>query len=883
MISRAPARRALGALLLLGALLIGTTPSVAQHELSEGVLGWSELPSLPDPIGFAGPFVGVSGDSLIVAGGANFPAGRPWDGAEKVWHDRIFVLDDPGGSWRVAEERLPRPLAYGVSVTWGDAVICVGGGDADAHSKECFALRRSGAGIVIEPLPEMPVSVAFGSGALLGDVLYLMGGIAFPEATKCLPIVFALDLAAPPEQRGWVMLKSWEGPERYLAVAGAQAGSLFLFGGIELEAGEDGAPSRVQPYLSDAYRFTPRPGELDGSWVPIAALPRPVAAAPSPAVALGDSHLVVFSGDDGTGGGSVLHDQHPGFSDSVLAYHAITDTWVGAGAWPKELGPDPANDPAAGTWPPVTTTTTWWRDRLVVPSGEIRPGVRTARVFAGTPATPEPSFGAVNYAVLLVYLASLVAMGFYFSKREKSTADFFLGGKRVPWWAAGISIFGTQLSAITFLALPAKTYATDWLYFIQNLGILAIAPIVVWAYLPFFRRLDVTTAYEYLEMRFSLAVRLFGALSFIVFQLARMGIVLLLPALALAAVTGLDVTLCIVVMGALCTLYTVLGGIEAVIWTDVIQVVVLFGGAVVAVVIAIGGIDGGLGSVFAVATDNDKLALARFSWDWTGPALCVILLGALFNNLVPYTSDQAVVQRYLTTRDQKRAANAIWVGAWLSLPASILFFGVGTVLFAFYRQHPERLDVLAPTDQIFAWFIINELPVGVSGLLIAGVFAAAMSSLDSSMNSIAAVVTNDLHRRFHGDHDESHYLRLARWTTLVLGVAGTGAALMMSHFGFQSLWDQFLGYIGLLGGTMAGLFALGIFSRSASTVGAGVGAAAAILALVYVKTQTHLSVLLYAAVGMGVCFVVGYFASLLWPDGRKDLRGLTLRPVRRFR
>jgi len=351
--------------------------------------------------------------------------------------------------------------------------------------------------------------------------------------------------------------------------------------------------------------------------------------------------------------------------------------------------------------------------------------------------------------------------------------------------------------------------------------------------------------------------------------------------MALGAVTGLDVRLCIVVMGVLCTLYTVLGGIEAVIWTDVVQVVVLFGGALVAVVIAIGGVDGGLGAVFEIATADDKLELARFEWDWTGPALGVILLGALFNNLVPYTSDRAVVQRYLTTSDAKRAASAVWAGAWLALPASSLFFGVGTVLCAFYSQHPERLDVLEPTDRVFAWFIANELPVGVSGLLIAGVFAAAMSSLDSSMNSMAAVVTSDLYRRFRGDREEGHYLRLARGTTLVLGVAGTGAALALESFGHQSLWDQFLGYAGLLGGTMAGLFALGIFSRRASTVGALVGAAAAIGTLVYVKTQTHLSGLLYAAVGMGVCFVVGYLASLVWPDGRKDLRGLTLWPVRR--
>ncbi len=869
-------RRWVGLLAVLATLAPLLPAARAQGSLSDGALVWSELPPLPDPIGFAGPFAGVSGGALIVAGGANFPDGPPWEGHDKVWHGRVFVLGDPRGEWVLADARLPQPAAYGVSVTWRDAVVCVGGGDAQQYFRDAFALRWTGSEVEIEGLPPLPEPLAFACGALLGDVLYLAGGLDRAEATRALGSFLALDLAVPAGERAWRSVTPWPGPERHLAVAGAQDGSVFLFGGIRLTEDGRGQPSRIRPFLSDAWRFTPRPGEVEGAWRAIAPLPHPLAAAPTPAIALGQAHLLLLAGDGGQPFEGDRQDQHPGFGEGILAYHAITDTWVAAGRFPKDVGPDPMGDPAAGTWPPVTTTATWWNGRLVVPTGEIRPGVRTRRVMVADPIPAEPSFGWINYSVLLVYLASLVAMGVYFSRREKSTGDFFLGGRRVPWWAAGISIFGTQLSAITFLALPAKAYATDWLYFIQNMGIIAIAPAVVYLYLPFFRRLSVTTAYEYLELRFNLAARLFGAFSFIAFQLARMGIVMLLPALALAAVTGMDVAACIVVMGVLCTLYTVLGGIEAVIWTDVIQVLVLFGGALLAVVIAALGVDGGLGGVLAAAGEQDKLRLVDLSWDFTGPAIGVILLGAVFNNLVPYTSDQAVVQRYLTTADEKRAAGAIWTGALLSFPASILFFAVGTVLFAFYQQHPGRLDPLAPTDQIFAWFIVNELPPGVAGLVVAGVFAAAMSSLDSSMNSIAAVVTTDLGRRFAVERDDRHWLRLARWTTVVLGAAGTGSALFMLHFGFQSLVDEFLAYIGLLGGTMAGLFALGILCPLASGRGALVGAGAAVAALVYVKTQTHLSGLMYATVGMSACFVVGLVASLVLPDRGRDLQGLII-------
>jgi len=850
-------------LITLGLLLILT------HAL-EGAddLHWSELAPLPDSHGFAGPFAGVSGDALIVAGGANFPGGRPWEGHAKVWHDRVFVLTDRNGSWIVADTTLPRPTGYGISLTWRDSVLCLGGGDATTHFAQCYALRWDGQRVVIDDLPDLPQPVAFSCGAMLGDVAYVLGGIDRPDATSCSSRVFALDLSADLSERAWVEIETWPGPARYLSVAGVQAGQLYLFGGVELEANEHGSPSRRQPYLRDAYRFTP--DKESGVWSRVHDLPSPIAASPSPAVAIGPAHLFVLGGDDGTLGGGALRDQHQGFAGDILSYHIITDTWTRRGALPKSLGDDPAARPEAGVWPPVTTPTVRWNDRIVVPTGEARPGVRTNRVLSAEPAPSASSFGASNTIVVIVYLVSLIAMGFYFSRREKTTGDFFLGGRRVPWWAAGVSIFGTQLSAITFLAIPAKTYGTDWLYLLQSLGIVAIAPIVVAVYVPFFRRLEVTTAYEYLEVRFSLGIRLIGAVSFITFQLARMGIVMFLPALALTAVTGWDISLCILAMGILCTVYTVLGGIEAVIWTDVLQVAVLMGGALVALSIVLTGIEGGFSSALEIARANDKLRLADFSIDWTGPTLAVILLGAVFNNLVPYTSDQTVVQRYLTTKDQKRAARAVWAGALLAVPASLLFFAVGTALFVFYQQHPERLDPFAANDQIFAWFIVSELPAGVAGMVIAGVFAAAMSSLDSSMNSISAVITGDFYRRLRPARSEESYLRLARGWTIILGVLGTSAALLLAQIEVQSLWDAFLGYIGLLGGTTAGLFALGLMTTRANIAGAWIGVISSGAVLVYAKTQTNVSGLLYAAIGMSTCMLVGYLASALLPGLGED-------------
>ena len=241
-------------------------------------------------------------------------------------------------------------------------------------------------------------------------------------------------------------------------------------------------------------------------------------------------------------------------------------------------------------------------------------------------------------------------------------------------------------------------------------------------------------------------------------------------------------------MGILSTLYTVLGGIEAVVWTDVVQTLVLLGGAVAALVVMAGGVDGGIPAIYSAALEQGKFRMINPTWDWIGDGLPVILLAAVFNNLVSYSTDQAVIQRYLTTADQKQAGRAIWTNAWLAIPASLLFFFVGTALFIFYQTTPTKLPPLEQTDQLFAWFIAREMPAGLAGLVIAGVFAAAMSSLDSSIHSVATAITTDFVRRFSESDDESRLLIIARVLTVILGVAGTVSAALMAGRDIQYLF-----------------------------------------------------------------------------------------------
>jgi SSS family transporter len=739
----------------------------------------------------------------------------------------------------------------------------MGGSDGTRVYRDVFALQWIDGRLATTRLPELPSPRAFPAATVAGESVFLAGGQASVGACEGLRTFWRLDLDVPPDERRWDVLPELPGPGRILPVLAVQHDGfrdvVLLAGGCALSGTAEGEVRRR--YLTDAWVFIPADDAGDGAWQQVAELPRPAAGAP--VVSVGQSHVLILGGDDGEHFDRIeaLGDGHPGFRTDVLAYHTFTDTWTTLGSVPVGL---------------VTTPAVWWQGQIVVPGGEDRPGHRDASVLRGRFTTARVRFGLANHGVLIAYLLALVGMGVYFSRREKSTDDFFLGGRRVPWWAAGISIFGTMLSAITFMAFPAKAYAQDWVFVVANLCVLPIVPIVVFFYLPFYRRLNVTTAYEYLEKRFNLAVRLFGSATFVLFQLGRLAIVLFLPSIALAAVTDIPVWICIVVMGVLATLYTVLGGIEAVIWTDVLQVVVLLGGALISLVVIAAGVDGGLGRVISIGQIHDKFRTFDWTWDCTVASVWVVIVGNLCINLFPYTSDQTVVQRYLTTRDERQAARSIWTIAILAVPATFLFFAVGTALFAFYASHPGRLNPSMQTDAVFPWFIARELPVGVAGLVIAGVFAAAMSSLDSSLNSMSTAIVTDFYRRFRAGADEGRCLRLARVLTALLGAVGTATALVMATYDIKSVVDVYSTVIGLFGGGLAGVFALGVFTRRAHGPGALVGAVVSAVTLCGVQMFTGIHFFLYAAVGLGTSLGVGYLASVVVPVRQRDLAGLTV-------
>ena len=481
----------------------------------------------------------------------------------------------------------------------------------------------------------------------------------------------------------------------------------------------------------------------------------------------------------------------------------------------------------------------------------------------------------LDFAVIVAYLAAAIAVGSWFVRRERSTRDYFRAGGRVPWWAAGLSLYGTSLSAITYISIPALVMKTNWAYFAGMVAAIPVVPVICRFVLPFYRQLDITTAYEYLEKRFSRSVRWLGSAAFIVFHLGRTAIVLVLPALALSEAAGLSIYTSILLMGLLSVIYTMLGGIEAVIWTDVMQVTVLIGGALTATIIAVSSLDGGMGEFFRVAQANDKLALWNPGFSATSASLWVIFIGYGTSQFNSFVSDQSLVQRYLTTRDERTAGRALWLSVLGGLPVQVLFYTVGTAMFVFYQAHPDMMPETTTGDAIVPIFLIQQLPIGLAGLVIAGLFAAGMSTIDSSMNSIATTVVTDFYRPLARKDEERRRLRVARDVTLAVGIIGTAGAIVVAAMQWQLLLDAFLKWLFLVMGVLAGLFTLGIFTTRANASGAWIGAVVAVATVVVMMLTTSLNFFLFSVIGLATCVLAGYVASAPLA-GPHDVTGLTI-------
>lgn len=479
---------------------------------------------------------------------------------------------------------------------------------------------------------------------------------------------------------------------------------------------------------------------------------------------------------------------------------------------------------------------------------------------------------------IIAYFALTLGIGFWCMRKNRSTEDYFVGGRRVPGWAVGVSYLGAAISSITFLAYPGNAYAKDWSLILPGLMLPFAAFLGGWVFAPFYRSCRYTSAYEYLEGRFSPGIRLYGVVMYGIQQSWRLGSVLYLLSIPIQTLTGWDPTTTILVVGVITTIYSVVGGVEAVIWTDVMQTIVfLLGGlGCVAIVFFWPGV--GPVKVFETAFAENKFNLtADTSFSLARETVWVLLLWGLVSNIQEHVADQIKVQRYCAVPTDQAARRSVMFNGLMCLPVWCLFMFIGTCLYAFYKVEVDPALSGMKSDQVFPHFILTKMPVGMSGLVIAGIMAAAMSTLSATMNAVATVITVDVYKRyFVRNRDDSHYLASGKIFSFAGGVAMILTALLVQTAGQDTFLPMSFFITSVVVGGLGGLFCLGFFSTRTSTTGMYIGIIATVLVTLYltlsavdgilpegIRSPTHKY--LIGVFSNITSFVVGYFASFFFP------------------
>ena len=895
---------------------------------------WKPSETLPAKV--ARPFAGYLADGrFVVAGGSDF------EGGKKVYRADIHVRE-PGGTWtRVGA--LPYAVAEGVCCETPRGLFIAGGTDGEKVFSTAALMTEvrtrderlttnnqqpttnnqqpttnnqqpPTSNQQLTTLPPLPEPVKMGAAACDGKRVFVV-------ASKR---IYALELDAP--NGGWRCVAELPGAPREQHVAAIQNGDqkekrLVVYGGFEIKSkmplndgyaldvsgkviGEDvrqetrdannhqPTTNNHQPTTSNQQPTTnnQQPPPLT-PLTPLTPLPPLVTTIGSAFLPSGNQHLLLTGGfgwhgwiDRAIRGKTTTDPVALGWQRKIWAYNAVTDAWCEYGEIAK--GDSPRCGAAAGLKPGKTPETY----ELLLAGGEIAPALRTDAVSVAS-FRKVAKFESSAWIVVGVYALLMVAMAVYFIRKKKDENDYFRGGNRIPWYVAGMSIFATMLSSITFIAIPTQAYLADWRYFVMAFFIIGMAPVAIYYYLPFFCRLGITSAYEYLEKRFNLGVRLFGSAAFVVFMVCRVAVVTLLPAIALSAVTGISIDACILVCGVLTMIYCSLGGLEAVIWSDFVQGIVLMGGALAVLVILIlkTGPDGAHVSTFwNIATTQGKTAMFDFRFLLSQPVFWVVAVQGLVSNLSSYTSDQCVIQRYIATPDENATKRSLWFNGGMSVFAQVVFYGIGTALYTHYRSNPAMMDVTMPkADSVLPLFMAIELPPWLAGLVIAAVFAATISTLSANLSSASTALVTDFFKRHNPNMSGRAQIRTGQICTYVVGVIGIFAALCLSRMESSALFDNFNKYIAMLTAGLTGLFFMGIFLPRVKGVAAILGLVANYVVCFGCEAMgcdvfgLKFHPFLLGGLGLVACVVVSLVASFVIPEKGHDLSGLTLKTLKR--
>ena len=730
------------------------------------------------------------------------------------------ILKTDRSGWSPADWRQPaaNPLIRGVISDGQRAFVLMGGGERRDEVTRVARLEFDGDALRLRTLSPLPVTLTSALGTTQGTALFL-AGIGSDGVSRLLE----LSLFAGPES--WTTHAGWSGGGRPTSLV-IQNSAVYL----TVRSGER-TTDRMLRWSKGA------------GWRARADAPGTIVVGSGRAI--GQAHVLYL-----------IHD--PGPAASLMSFHTISDAWA---LLPYRRTGD------------IIGTVAWGNGVLLARESDGRLDLETADLHPG-----PRHLSSLDWIIVILYLAAMLSVGFYFYVRAKrgSTADFFVGSRSIPFWAAGVSLYAANVSSISYLAIPAKAFETDWQYMTAKLvTVLGLVFVAIWV-VPALRRLNLVSAFDYLERRFNPPIRMLASATCIAMNVGgRMSVVLFLPALAIATITGVDVVWTILIMGVCTIIYTTMGGMRAVVWTDFIQVLVLMSGALFAIGFVIHSLGGA--AIYRTAIAYDKTRLLNFSFDLTQPTVWGFILLMLCDTVLTFPKDQVLMQRTLATSSDKNAGRSVWIFAAVLLPAGFIFYIIGTVLFAYYKAHPERMDPLLPIDATFPSFIATELPAGVTGLIIVGLFAAAMGSLSGIINSVATLLSVDFYEKLVRNPTQQKSVRFAEWMSVAIGFVGIGLALLLSFRDIHSLLDLTIELAGLLGGGFAGAYTLGMFTQRANSAGVAIGMVTAIVVTLVAWSKGLVHPYFYIVISILVSIVAGYAASLLFPAPRQSLEGLTVR------
>lgn len=472
----------------------------------------------------------------------------------------------------------------------------------------------------------------------------------------------------------------------------------------------------------------------------------------------------------------------------------------------------------------------------------------------------------IDIIVFLLFTGGVVDFGCSFFKKKGTSEEFTSAGRSLPGWVVGMSIFATYVSSISYLGYPGKAFSGDWNAFVFSLSIPIASYFAARYFVPFYRSQDSISAYSFLENRFGPWARIYASSCYLLTQIARTGSILYLLALPMNVLLGWNIQTIIIVTSVAIVLYSMLGGMKAVIWTEAIQGIILIGGALVCMFILLFDMPEGPAQTFSIAMEDGKFSLGSFGSSLSESTFWVCLIYGVFTNLQNYGIDQSYVQRYHTAKNEKEAKFSALFGGYLFIPVSAVFFMIGTGLYAFYKVHPGVLPDGVGADYVFPFFIVNELPVGLTGLLIASIFAAGMSTIATSVTSSSTIILTDYYQRFR-----KHAGNRERMLVLKLSSVGVGVAGILVAFAFmsvQSALDAWWALASIFSGGMLGLFLLGYISRKARNFDAVLGVVCGVILVCWIVISPFVHANLAIVFGTLLIFLVGFLSANLFNKRR---------------